>query len=97
LITAATKPQAIPVTAPRTAARRRAEAGDRRRSPNAIASPASTAASVINPASHHREAGACGRPPDGDAASRSTPSPADMAAAASQSRRVTRPPPRTVM
>src|ERR1700689_3983603 len=43
LITAATKPQAIPVTAPSTAARRRAEAGDRRGSPNAIAKPASPA------------------------------------------------------
>src|SRR5580692_1261054 len=97
LITAAIKPQAIPVTAPRTAARRCPDAGDLWRSPEASASPASTTAMVASPASHHKEPGACSRPPEGEAANRSRLSPADIAAAASQSRRLTRPEPSTVM
>jgi len=45
---------------------------------------------VTRPASHHEEAGACGRPPDGAARPRNSPIPAGMAIAASQSRRCTR-------
>ena len=58
---------------------------------------ASTTPDVTRPASSHEEPGACSRPPDGDARRRNTPIPADMAAAASQSRRLTftRPAPAT--
>ena len=45
--------------------------------------------------SSHEEPGACSRPPDGDAKRRNKPIPADMAAAASQSRCLTRRDPAT--
>ena len=45
----------------------------------------------------HSEGGACCRPPDGEAANRNRPRPADMAAAASQSRRRTVREPRKAM
>ncbi len=86
-MTAATKPQAIPVAEPRTPARRRDEAAPGWfPSPKATARAASTKPSVTIPASTHEEAAACSCPPDGDARRKNRAIPAHMAAAPSQSR-----------
>ena len=94
-MTAATKPQEIPVAAPSTAARRDGDAPGRLPEPTATA--ASTTPGRDQAGQQPRGAGACSRPPDGDARPRNTPIPTDMAAAASQSRRrtFTRPAPAT--
>jgi hypothetical protein len=57
--------------------------------PKATAKAASTTPNVTRPDSSHSEPGACSRPPDGEASHKNMPMPADMAAAASQSRRFT--------
>jgi hypothetical protein len=90
LMTAATKPHAIPVAAPSNAARRDGGAPGRLPGPKATARAASTTPNVSRPASSHEEPGACSRPPDGDARPRNRPIPADIAAAASKSRFLTR-------
>jgi hypothetical protein len=90
LMTAAMNPHAIPVAAPSTAARRPLGAPERRPRPNATARAASTTPTVTSPASSHEDPGACSRPPDGAASRRNAPIPADIAAAASKSRHVTR-------
>ncbi len=94
LITAATKPQEMPVAHPSTAARRDRDVPGRLPGPKATASPRSTIPKVDKPASHQEGPGACSRPPEGAARRRNRPTPADMATAASQSRRltITRPP-----
>jgi hypothetical protein len=89
-MTAAMNPHEIPVTAPSMAARRPGDALGRRPCPKATARPASTTPAVTSPATSQEEPAACSRPPDGDARRRNTPTPADMPAAASQSRRWTR-------
>ena len=89
-MTAAMNPHEIPVAAPSTAARRPRGAPGRRPRPNATARAATTTLAVTSPASSQEDPEACSRPPDGAASRRNTPSPADMAAAASQSRPVTR-------
>jgi hypothetical protein len=93
LMTAAMNPQEIPVAAPSTAARRVPDAPGRRPSPKATARAMSATPAMTRPATSHEKPGACSRPPDGDATRRKTPIPADMTAAASQSRRLTRPEP----
>ena len=95
LITAAMNPHEIPVADPSTAARRDADAPGRPRSPKATATAVSTTPAVTRPASSQEEPGACSRPPDGAASRRNTPIPADMAAAASQSRSLGRRDPAT--
>ena len=85
LITAATKPQVMPVAMPRKAARRDDEPPARSEHAMAIATSARTTAA----ASHQRPAGAWSRPPDGDAAPRKTLIPAHMTATDSQSRQRT--------
>jgi hypothetical protein len=90
LMTAAMNPHEIPVAAPSTAARRPRDAPGRRPRPDATASAAATTPAMTSPASSQEEPGACSRPPDGAARRRNTPIPADMAAAASRSRPVTR-------
>ena len=90
LITAATKPQVMPVAMPRKAARRDDDPPVRSETAMAIA----TAARVAAAASHHRPAGAWSRPPDGAAARRKRLIPAHMTATASQSRPRTRGPER---
>jgi hypothetical protein len=95
LMTAAMNPHEIPVATPSTAARREPDAPGRWPSPTATATASSTTPTVARPAISHEEPGACSRPPDGDATRRKTPIPADMAAAASQSRPLTRPEPAT--
>ena len=81
------------MAAPSTAARRVPVTPGRRPSPKATARASSTTPTVPRPATSQAEPDACRRPPDGDATRRKTPIPADMAAAASQSRYVTRPEP----
>ena len=88
-------PHEIPVAAPSTAARRPRGAAGRRPSPKATGSAAATTPAVTSPASSQEDPGACSRPPDGAARRRNTPIPADMAAAASQSRIVGRRDPAT--
>ncbi len=88
-MTAATKPHEIPVAAPSTAARRARDTPGRLPGPRATARASSTTPEVTRPASHQDEPGACSRPPEGDAKKRNRPIPADIAAAASQSRRFT--------
>jgi hypothetical protein len=83
------------VATPSTAARRDPDAPGRLPSPWATARAADTAPAVTRPASSHEEPGACSRPPDGDARRKNKPMPTDMAAAASQSRRLTRRDPAT--
>ena len=95
LMTAAMNPHEIPVAAPSTAARRVPDAPGQRPRPTATATARSTTPTVPRPAISHEEPGACSRPPDGDATLRKIPIPAAMAAAASQSRRLTRPEPAT--
>lgn len=100
LMTAATNPQLTPVATPRIAARRTARRAARAASPASPWPPAgrraasttanSTKPPMSRPASHHRVAGACSRPPDGAADSRKRLIPADMPAAASHSRSWTR-------
>jgi hypothetical protein len=89
LITAATNPQEIPVAVPSSAARRDRDARARPPGPKATPRISRTIPRVIRPASHQEEPGACGRPPEGDARWRNRLIPADMATAASQSRRLT--------
>src|SRR5277367_5369384 len=72
LITAATKPQVMPVATPRKAARR--DGDPPARSANAMT--IATTTRVTTAVSHHRPAGAWSRPPDGAAARRKTLIPA---------------------
>ena len=105
LMTAAMKPHETPVAAPSTAARRVPppwppgrrvpEPPGRRPRPEVAATARPATPAVARPATSQEKPGACSRPPDGDATRRKTPIPADMAAAASQSRRLIRPEPAT--
>ena len=85
-MTAATKPQAIPVAEPSSAARREGVAPGRFPILKATATAASTTPSVTSPASSHEEPAACSRPPDAEASRKNTATPADIATAPSQSR-----------
>src|SRR5258708_9630966 len=85
LITAATKPQEMPVAHPSTAARRDRDVPGRLPGPKATASPRSTIPKVDKPASHQEGPGACSRPPEGAARRSNRPTPPDIAPAATPS------------